>query len=99
MSLDPNLRVRVKLEPLPREPHWIGGPPTPPMPLWQKLVIGFIIGLSLGLYLTWAIRVAHTDRRLREADYQRRTELCEAHGGIPRYDVRGRSYLGCDFPR
>lgn len=32
------------------------------------------------------------------AEQLRRTELCEAQGGIPRYEIRGRSYDGCDFP-
>jgi hypothetical protein len=70
----------------------------PPMPKWLKAVIiaaavgGLVSVIALIAQLDWAER----DRW--RAENMRRTELCEERGGIPRYQVRGRSYDGCDFP-
>jgi hypothetical protein len=60
--------------------------------LWSLGIIAFCVVMSV---------ILHYDRKERDewrADWKRRTELCEAQGGIPRYQVRGRSYDGCDFP-
>jgi hypothetical protein len=80
-----------------RRPDY-GSEPRPPLSAGEK------VGLwSLGIIAFCVVMVVilHFDKRERDewrADWKRRTELCEAQGGIPRYQVRGRSYDGCDFP-
>lgn len=57
----------------------------------------FCIAIGAILLVVIAESSAREKRQWR-ADWLRRTELCEAQGGIPRYEVRGRGYDGCDFP-
>jgi hypothetical protein len=87
-------------------------PPAPPIPdRWSdtgssepRLSTAEKVGLAALGVIAFCIVVGllvHFDVKERDqwrADWMRRTELCEAQGGIPRYQVRGRSYDGCDFP-
>lgn len=65
--------------------------------LERTLFWAFCVFLAVSLICLIAALSAREKRQWR-ADWMRRTELCEAQGGIPRYQVRGRGYDGCDFP-
>lgn len=71
----------------------------PPLPRWQKAVLWAVVAALAASGLYGLYRLDRAERRAWKAEWMRRTELCEAQGGIPRYQVRGRSYDGCDFPK
>ncbi len=68
------------------------------MPFWLKVSLWLALAALAGVAFTAMLRSDKAERDVWRADWKRRTELCEAQGGIPRYQVRGRSYDGCDFP-
>jgi hypothetical protein len=66
----------------------------------KVFLVIIVIVIAVGFLAEWidARDKLQRERNQWHADVMRRTELCEAQGGIPRYQVRGQSYDGCDFP-
>ena len=67
-------------------------------PVITKVLLWLGLTFLAGSIFYAMLRSAKAERDVWRADRKQRTELCEAQGGIPRYQVRGRSYDGCDFP-
>jgi hypothetical protein len=64
----------------------------------EKVGLFALCVMTLCVVFGLALRFDHRERDRWRADWMRRTELCETQGGIPRYQERGASYDGCDFP-
>lgn len=83
----------------PKPRHWEdSGSEDLPMPLWLKVLLWVAVAVVASAGFSLMLRHDLAERNEWRAELLRRTELCEAQGGIPRYQVRGRSYDGCDFP-
>lgn len=85
-----------------RRPDYIfSDDPEPRLELepWVKAVLWTLGVLALIAGLATLARLSEKEKAVWRAEDMRRTQLCEAMGGIPRYSIRGRSYDGCDFPK
>lgn len=91
----PPNRVLREGEIPPRRPD---GVISTPMPFWLKAFLWVVLACAAAVGFSFLLRMDNAERAEWKAEWLRRTELCEAQGGIPRYAIRGRSYDGCDFP-